>query len=177
MSIVFYGESMGGRAVGRPRTAGMSSRDPLVAARYVKSVAEQGKWRSLPGRDAKAKILTAVSNEARWALLALPADAVEALAAFEQEDLSQVGCRWCALRLQRLPAPDLERNEAALVVLGHGCQACQRRWARAEATAGVAAREHGDLTLIAGGQPLTTAIRGLARARRVVGQAGQPSRY
>jgi hypothetical protein len=171
MSITFHGESMGGRSVGKSRTGRMSSRDPVVAARVAKAVAMDGKWRSLPGRDDRAKILMAISSQARWVLLALTADVVEVLPALGK-DLSLGGCHWCAALLQRSPEPELARDPVTLALLGNGCADCQKRWTTAGMVAAAAQEEREHLeTLTAGGGQVAAAVRGLERARRIVGRS------
>jgi hypothetical protein len=154
----------------------MSSRDPIVAARFARRVVRDGKWRSLPHRDDKQKILAAIAAEARWAALALPPEATELLPALGK-DLSQGGCGWCAAAMQRCPEPEPPRTPVLLALLGQpGQDCCQRRWAMAEAIRASAAAE--DLAqLTAGGVPVASAIRGLERARKLVSQAGRPGRY
>jgi hypothetical protein len=176
VSITFHGEAMGGRAVGKPRTGAMSSRDPVTAAKVAKGVVYDGKWRSLPGRDDRAKILMAIGNQARWALLALTADVVDVLPAVGK----QGGCHWCAALIQRFPKPELERNPVNVALLGNGCpDYFQKRWREAELTAAAAREERAHLAAItAGGAPSTDAVRALARARRIVaGKTPEPSYY
>jgi hypothetical protein len=109
----------------------MSSRDPVTAARVAKAVVQDGKWRTLPGRDDRAKILTAIGSQARWALLALTADAVDVLPALGKE-LPLGGCHWCAALIQRAPKPELERDQVSLILLGTPCSKCRKRHAVAD---------------------------------------------
>jgi len=143
VNIVIHGEAVNGRAVGRPRTltaAGLSSRDPLVAARLARSIAMKGEWRTLPHRDDQRKILAAVAAEARWAVLALPPEATELLPALGK-DLRAGCCHWGAAAMQRSPEPEPPRTPVLLALLGNPCSGCQQRWRKAEATAAVVERE------------------------------------
>jgi hypothetical protein len=142
-TVTIHGEAMNGRAVGRPRTlaaAGLSSRDPVVAARLARSIAMKGEWRTLPHRDDQQKILAAIAAEARWAVLALPAEATELLPALGK-DLRAGCCHWGAAAMQRSPEPEPPRTEVLLALLGNPCSGCQQRWSKAEATAAAAQRE------------------------------------
>jgi hypothetical protein len=170
MSVTFHGDRIGDRAAGRPRTAGLSSRDPVVAARLARSIAMKGEWRTLPHRDDKRKILAAIGAQARWAVLALPAEATELLPALGK-DLSQGCCHWGAAAMQRSPGLEPPRTEVLLALLGNPCGGCRRRWANAEAAAAAAATEAEHLAdLTAGGTTVESAGAALERARRLVGR-------
>jgi hypothetical protein len=178
MSIMFHGSSLGGRPGGKPYGGAMSSRDPVVAARVAKGVVYDGKWRSLPHRDDKQKILAAIAAKARWALLALPAEAVELLPALGWE--KRLGaCNWCAAAALRFPEPEAPRTEVLLALLGNGCADCQRRWSTAALAASAAQEEAGHLkTLTAGGGTVADTVRAMERARRIVaGKTPEPSYY
>lgn len=172
-TITFHGDrTPDGRAAGRPRTGMMSSRDPVTAAKVAKHVVAEGKWRTLPGRDDRARILTAIGSQAHWVVLALTPDMVEMLPALGKE-LPQGGCHWCSAFVQRFPEPELPRDPANVALLGNGCHDCQRRWKMAELTAAAAREELAHLDIITGGGAITaSAVQGLERARRLVAQAG-----
>jgi hypothetical protein len=159
-----------GRPAGKPYGGPMSSRDPLVAARLAKRIVHAGKWRTLPGRDDRARILTAIGSQARWAVLILSSEAVDALVALGKEVTPGL-CHWDAARLVR-GAP-LERDPVTVALLGEGCARCRACWAAAE----VAARERTDLARVAGGAPTMDAVAAVARARRVIGRTPLPSYY
>jgi hypothetical protein len=166
MSIMIHGSSLNGRPGGKPYGGRMSSRDPVTVARAAKRLVQSGHWQRQIAKDPRTKVAMSLKSQMPWAVGLVHLDALAALT----KEVAPGTCHWDAARIVRGPGqPELEPTEANLILLGRGCSRCRTRWTTAE----VAAREHRDLTQIAGGQPLTAAIRGLESARRIVGQAGR----
>lgn len=118
------GRTPDGRPAGKPRVGLMSSRDPVLAARAAKAIIQDGKWRTLPGRDDRTRILLALKEQIGWAIPLLP---IDALAALGKEP--GAGCHWCAALLVRDPDKfELPRDEVTLALLGQPCRNCADRW-------------------------------------------------
>lgn len=106
----------------------LSSRDPVAVTKAAKQLVQAGKWRTLPGRDDRAKILTALKDRLPFALGLVQVDALVALA----KQPPSGGCYWCSALVQRLPdRPELERTADTVAALGEGCATCRARWAAA----------------------------------------------
>jgi hypothetical protein len=126
MTVEFHADAgRGGRAVGRPRTGLLSSRDPVTVAKAAKQLIQSGHWQQQAGRDDRTKVLISLQSRLPFAVGQLPVDALVALT----KQPPPGGCHWCAALLQVVPdRPELDRTPVTLALLGEGCQRCRHRW-------------------------------------------------
>jgi hypothetical protein len=170
-TIVFHGApGPGGRPGGKPYGGRMSSRDPVTVAKAAKQLIWSGDWERQIANDVETKVMMSLKARMPWAVGLVHPDALVAVT----KAVAPGTCHWDAAMIVRGPGqPELERTPANRVLLGEGCQRCRTRWATAE----VAAREGEDLAQIAGGAPLSAAVRGLESARRTLARTPVPSYY
>jgi len=133
-TIELHGDRVGGRAVGKPRTAAVANlRDPAIAVPEARKLVQSGAWRSAPKTgDAGDKAEYLVRSKVPAALV-VGRVAIEALT----KNPPSPGCHWCAaavcaaLSLGEHPYPD-HRSELVMKFLGNPCGRCRMRHASSD---------------------------------------------
>jgi hypothetical protein len=172
MTVMFHGDRIGQRAVGRPHAHGMANpRDPATAVQLARRAMQAGAWWRVPkAGDDTDKAWYLLRSRFPAALTVLPRVAVAAMTKAPPSP----GCHWCwaqvlaALSFGDDPYPD--RTDATLAFLGAPCRRCQARHqgddAAQAARADVAERERQtDAAVQAAGGPLAWYRATLTTAR------------
>jgi hypothetical protein len=134
-TVTIHGSRRGGRAVGKPTTFDLSSRDPIAVNRAARAMVQSATWQKQIAQSDRVKLLMERRARLPFAAGLVHVDGLLALAMGPPPPNC---CYWCqALLVRDLGIPELPRDPANFALLGPGCQRCRTRWE----TAAVAARE------------------------------------